>query len=127
MLFLSCSGNLTQSELFEDEFENQPLGYLSTKTGALTAYHYLPEAGKKGNWTLSAFGRQSGYQTAWEIVEDEAGKYLRQNYYAVDESGSPLHPHTHFFLSPFQYAPVLGEFLLGHIQKPKRLNHQKIQ
>lgn len=95
LAFLSCSGNLSQAILFEDEFGTLPAGSVSTSTGPLNEYHYIKGAGQIGDWTIAAFGPQKGYENAWEIVAGEEGNYLRQNYHAVDASLDPAHPYTH--------------------------------
>lgn len=95
LVLLSCSGNLSQSDLFEDGFEQLPTGLISTATGPLNQYHYIKGAGQLGGWTVAAFGPQKGFENAWEIVAGEAGNYLRQNYHAVDASLDPAHPYTH--------------------------------
>lgn len=90
----SCSGNLSQTLLLEDEFDQLPAGFISSGTGALTEYHYLPGSGQSGPWTVSSFSWQEGYHTAWEIVEGEEGNFLRQNFHNVNEYLEPLHNHT---------------------------------
>ena len=92
---VACSGNLTQIPLFEDEFEQLPEGFISTNTGSLTAYHYIPGSGQSGPWTISSFTSDSGYERAWEIKGGENGNYLRQNFHNVDTELKPLHQHTH--------------------------------
>jgi hypothetical protein len=94
-LLTSCSGNLSQVVLFEDDFSELPPGYLSTDLGPLTEYHYVPRAGQKGKWTISSFGKQQQYHTAWEVVADSAEQFLRQNFYAVDAHKNPVNPHFH--------------------------------
>ncbi len=95
IILSSCSGNLSQTVLFEDEFDHLPIGYLSSESGPLTEFYYLPEAGQKGNWTITSFGKEEGYQTAWEIVEEGETVFLRQNYSNLDSEMRPLKRHTH--------------------------------
>lgn len=98
-LLASCGGKLSQVVLLEDGFDQLPEGYLSNDLGPLTEYHYIPEAGSKGNWTVSAFGWQKEYHTAWEIVADSSGKHLRQNYFAVDEQLNQVSRHMHSMIT----------------------------
>jgi rhamnogalacturonan endolyase len=95
ILLSACSGNLSQITLFEDEFDQLPAGFISADTGPLTEYHYIPGAGQMGAWTVSAFGWQKEYNTAWEMVESDQGNYLRQNYHAVNDDLELVSPHTH--------------------------------
>jgi len=95
MLMISCKGNLNQSLLFEDEFDRLPAGYISSDTGPLTEYHYIPGVGQSGPWTITCFGWQKEYHTAWEIVSDNNGNYLRQNYYKVDQHLDQVDRYTH--------------------------------
>lgn len=95
IIFASCSGNLTPTLLLEDGFDELPPGYISSSEGALTEYHYLPSSGQMGEWTVSAFGWQSAYNTAWELIGAESGNYLRQNYYAVNNDLDLVSRYTH--------------------------------
>lgn len=92
---LSCSGNLSQAVLFEDEFGKLPAGSVSATAGPVSQLHYIKGAGQLGGWAVAAFGPQEGYKDAWEIAAGEQGNYLRQNYHAVDASLDPAHPYTH--------------------------------
>jgi hypothetical protein len=92
---LSCSGNLTQAVLFEDGFDELPVGIVSPSEGPVLQYHYIKGAGQVGEWTVSAFGPQQGFERAWEIAEGTGGNYLRQNYHAVSSSLTPAHPGIH--------------------------------
>src|SRR6056297_474596 len=95
LMLLSCTGNLSQTVLFEDGFDTLPTGVISTSAGQLTQYHYIQGAGQLGDWSVSAYGSQQEYQKAWEIVGSADGNYLRQNYHAVDAFLDPAHPYTH--------------------------------
>ncbi len=95
ILMISCKGNLNQSTLFEDDFDRLPLGYISSNTGPLTEYHYIPGSGQSGPWTVTSFGWQKEYNTAWEIVSNENGNFLRQNYHKVNKNLDPVSPHMH--------------------------------
>ncbi len=95
ILFGSCSGNLSQVMLVEDDFEKLQPGFISSATGALTEYHYIPGSGQKGEWTVAAFRWDEEYKSAWELVEGEGGNFLRQNFYNVDENLDLKYRHTH--------------------------------
>lgn len=41
--------------LLEDNFSQLPSGTLSSKEGAHTEYHFIPELIPRGNWQVSSF------------------------------------------------------------------------
>ena len=91
----SCKGNLSQTLLFEDEFDHLPLGFISNDNGSLMKHYYIPGSGQSGSWTVSAFGSDQDYHSAWEIMEGDGSNYLRQNYHAVNKDLEPLSRHIH--------------------------------
>ncbi|MCF8225587.1 MAG: hypothetical protein K9J30_06885 [Bacteroidales bacterium] len=95
LMVFSCSGNLSQIVIFEDEFDRLPEGYISSDAGALSEYHYIQGLGRSGPWEISSFGWQQGFHTAWEIVKEEEQRFLRHNYHAVNQYHDPAHPHMH--------------------------------
>ncbi len=96
LALISCSGNLSQTVLFLDEFDHLQPGHISNDNGFLMQYHYLRGTGQAGPWTISSFGPGKEYNTAWEIVEGEEENYLRQNSSFLDQdlvtSGKHIHP-----------------------------------
>ncbi|MEX0981684.1 MAG: hypothetical protein WD577_02005 [Bacteroidales bacterium] len=91
----SCSGNLSQTLLFEDQFDQLPSGYISSSNGPLLKHYYIPGASQAGSWTVSAFGSEEEYHSAWEVVEGAEGNFLRQNYHAVNDVLEPMNRHIH--------------------------------
>ena len=51
----------------DDNFSELEVGHISSGVGAHTEYHYLPEAGPRGSWTVACFasGKESG--EAWQV------------------------------------------------------------
>jgi rhamnogalacturonan endolyase len=94
-ILAGCSGNLSSTLLFEDEFDHLPTGVLSTSTGALSEFFYMPDAGQKGNWTVISYGRDKGYEKAWEIVEKNGRNVLRQNYRNLGDEMDLKSRHFH--------------------------------
>ncbi len=92
---ISCSGNLSQTFLFEDEFDHLQPGYISNDNGYLMQHHYLRGSGQAGPWTISSFGPGREYHTAWEIIEGKNGHFLRQNSSYLDKNLSPSSRHVH--------------------------------
>lgn len=95
LLLASCVDELSEGLLFEDEFDQMPTGILSSSSGALAAYYYLPDAGQKGQWTISSYGIEKGYEKAWEIIEQNGKNVLRQNYRNLGRDKEKLNCHFH--------------------------------
>jgi rhamnogalacturonan endolyase len=72
MILASCGQN-KQVLLFHDDFTGLPRGPLSTRLGAFTEYHYLPEAGRKGQWEVS---NDRGW---WSVREVNGERSLYQS------------------------------------------------
>jgi rhamnogalacturonan endolyase len=95
LVLISCKGNLSQTLLFEDEFDHLPRGFISNGNGSLMKHYYISGSGQSGSWTVSAFGPDREYHTAWEIMENDGEHFLRQNYHAVNSNLEPLNRHIH--------------------------------
>lgn len=80
-VFCSCSYNRFNQVLLRDDFSKLDTGLFSAPVGAHTEYHYLPEAGQKGNWSVSSFASGAGWGTAWQVKEDGTGKAMHQTFY----------------------------------------------
>ncbi|HKK61838.1 MAG TPA: hypothetical protein VJ951_04710, partial [Bacteroidales bacterium] len=94
-LIYSCSGNLSQTILFEDTFSRLPAGIISSGEGSFGVYHYLPGLGQAGPWKVTAFNEHPGFENAWEIVHNNDHSFLHHNYFAVDENLNRKHPYMH--------------------------------
>ncbi|MFH1069734.1 MAG: hypothetical protein V1794_08975 [Candidatus Glassbacteria bacterium] len=75
--------------LLEDDFSGLAPQMISAPVGPHTEYHYLPEAGPKGNWAVSCFTWEPGAQTAWWIREEEGRHVLAQTFDSKEMT------HTH--------------------------------
>ncbi len=95
LILTACSDNLSQVDLFEDGFDQLPIGVLSAASDTLAEYYYLSGAGQKGNWTITSFGREKGYQTAWEILEVNGEAVLRQNFSNTGSTKNLISRHSH--------------------------------
>jgi len=95
ILLAGCVDNLSQGLLFEDEFDHLPTGILSTSSAALSEFYFLPDAGQKGQWTVSSYGKTKGFEKAWEIVEVDGENVLRQNFRNLGEEREKLNCHFH--------------------------------
>ena len=64
----------------DDNFSELDIGLVSSGVGAHTEYHYLPEAGPRGNWTVACFasGKESG--EAWQVQRQGTAHILTQTF-----------------------------------------------
>lgn len=74
--------------LLEDDFSNLPAGQFSASVGAHTEYHYLPEAGPKGNWVVSCFAPSE--QRAWKVRQEEGRHVMAQTIVSTRKHTHPL-------------------------------------
>jgi len=95
LLLAGCVDELSDGFLFEDKFDQLPTGILSTSSGELSEFYYIPDAGQKGQWTVSSYGKEKGYEKAWEIVEMNGENVLRQNYRNLGKERERLSCHFH--------------------------------
>ena len=77
--------------VLRDEFETLPTGPLSKVLWARAEYHYLPESGPKGPWSISCYSSALGSQRAWKVIEHAGRNTLQQNY-TPGKSDSHVHP-----------------------------------
>ena len=88
---LSCCKHSPYTEvLLRDDFSDLDTGLFSAPVGPHTEYHYLPEAGKKGNWTVSSFASGTGWGTAWQVRTGSSGNLMSQTHY--NKSNRSTHP-----------------------------------
>jgi rhamnogalacturonan endolyase len=79
--FYKRSGDFDKVLLYDD-FSGLEPGLFSAPVGPHTEYHYLPEAGKKGNWEVTCFGTGplTDWGHAWQVVNDGAGNIMHQTF-----------------------------------------------
>ena len=70
--------------LFQDDFTLLRRGPLSTRLGAGTEYHYLPEAAPRGGWAVS---NDRGW---WSVREEAGDRYIYQGNLDVLEYAHPM-------------------------------------
>ena len=76
--------------LLRDDFSGLDTGLFSAPVGPHTEYHYLPEAGTKGNWVVSSFASGTGWGTAWTVKEEQSAKIMCQTF--LNKSNRSTHP-----------------------------------
>lgn len=72
--------NRFDQTLLYDDFSGLNLGSFSANVGAHAEYHYLPEAGKKGNWAVSSYESGSDWGTAWQVKKEGAQQVMCQTF-----------------------------------------------
>jgi rhamnogalacturonan endolyase len=82
LLASSAPGDEAQRDvvLLEDDFEQYRAGLFFPNVGAHTEYHYLPEAGPKGNWAVSTFRSEVASQRAWRVIREDGVAIMAQMY-----------------------------------------------
>jgi len=88
MVFSSC--RQYGQALLKDDFSALDTGLFSAPVGPHTEYHYLPEAGIKGNWAVSSFASGGNWGTAWQIKTTDNGKLMCQTIVNKNRSTHPM-------------------------------------
>ena len=88
--FTSCNQTRFTEILLKDNFSGLDTGIFSAPVGPHTEYHYLPEAGTKGNWVVSSFASGGGWGTAWIIKNEGGGNIMCQT--MLNKSNRSTHP-----------------------------------
>lgn len=86
---ISCSRDRYSEILLKDNFSQLDTGFFSAPVGAHTEYHYLPEAGTRGNWVVSSFASGDAWGKAWQVVQKGDSREMCQTY--LNKSGA-THP-----------------------------------
>ncbi len=89
-LFFSCNRIRYTEVLLRDDFSNLDTGLFSAPVGPHTEYHYLAEAGKRGNWEVTSFASGTGWGTAWQVKNQGSGNAMYQTMY--NKSNRSTHP-----------------------------------
>jgi len=90
ILLSSCSGNVMQTTVFEDGFQDFEPGSRPEFIAADPAMIFNPEHGILGNWKVASNIRQEGFDEAWVIRNENGENYLAQTFTNLNEKNSPL-------------------------------------
>lgn len=91
IIIFSCCNRINFTEvLLRDDFSELDTGLFSVPVGAHTEYHYIPEAGKKGNWAVTSFASGTGWGTAWQVKNKGTGNVMCQTFF--NKSNRSTHP-----------------------------------
>ena len=91
----SCSGNVMQTTVFTDGFQDLETGSTPAKSSGSPAIYFDPGRDRMGEWKVAANLRQPGFNTAWEIRREGDANYLAQTFYNLDNHNTPLSLTTH--------------------------------
>ena len=104
---------IQETVLLEDDFEQYRSGLFFPTVGAHTEYHYLSEAGPKGNWAVSTFRSEVASQRAWRVIREGEEAVMAQTYenrwkhcHPMLVGGDPL--WTDYTLA-VRFAPETGQ------------------
>jgi len=97
LLFLlsSCTGNVIQTTVFTDGFQELMPGERPFDNGADPAVCYDARHGWLGEWQVASSLRQEGFDEAWVIRRSDGENYLTQTYTNLDDENTPLSLVTH--------------------------------
>lgn len=89
LLLAGC--NSFNQILLRDDFSRLDTGLFSAPVGPHTEYHYLPEAGIKGNWVVTSFASGSrGWGTAWQVKKVDNANVMCQTF--LNNRSRSTHP-----------------------------------
>ena len=96
ILICSCSGNVMQTTVFTDGFQeletgNNPQPMIPSDP----AIYFDPQQGKIGNWKVASTLRQDGFNKAWEIRSEDGKNYLAQTFTNLNQNNTPFSLITH--------------------------------
>jgi rhamnogalacturonan endolyase len=95
ILISSCSGNVLQTSVFTDGFQELDPGDRPYYDSADPAICYDARRGNIGNWSVATTLRQDGFDRAWVILRDNEENYLAQTFTNLNDKNSPLSLVTH--------------------------------
>jgi len=95
ILISSCSGNVIQTMVFTDGFQELEPGDRPYFNSSDPAICYDARHGNLGSWRVASSLRQDGFDRAWVIRKDEGENYLAQTFTNLNDKNSPLSLITH--------------------------------
>ena len=104
ILISSCSGNVIQTTVFTDGFQELEPGERPYFDSSDPSICYDSRRGNLGSWSVATSLRQDDFNRAWVIRKQNGENYLAQTFTNLDEKNSPLSLISHPMI-------VAGEFL----------------
>ncbi len=95
ILICSCSGNVMQTTVFTDGFQELEIGDIPGNYSNNPAIYFDAQNGVIGDWKVASSLRQEGFDRAWEVRNDGEENYLAQTFTNLNRSNAPLSLITH--------------------------------
>ena len=95
LLIYSCSGNVMQTTVFTDGFQELEVGENPNNHSTEPAIYFDPQYGTIGKWAVASSLRQEGFHKAWEVRSEGGENFLAQTFTNLNRSNEPLSLITH--------------------------------
>ncbi|MEA3463432.1 MAG: VCBS repeat-containing protein [Bacteroidota bacterium] len=95
ILISSCTGNVIQTTVFTDGFQELEPGNRPYFDSSDPAICYDARRGNLGHWTVASSLRQDDFNRAWVIRKEDGENYLAQTFTNLNDKNSPLSLTTH--------------------------------
>jgi len=95
LLLYSCSGNVIQTSVFTDDFEDVNTVYVPLIEDGNEAVYFKEDRGMIGQWKVASSFRHEGFNEAWQLKAGEGGASLVQTFSNLDDRNEPLSLTTH--------------------------------
>lgn len=95
ILISSCSGNVIQTTVFTDGFQELEPGARPYFDSSDPAICFDVRRGNMGSWSVASTLRQDGFDRAWVIRSADGENYLAQTFTNLNDKNSPLSLVTH--------------------------------
>jgi rhamnogalacturonan endolyase len=96
LIFISsCSGNVMQTTVFTDGFQELEPGNRPCFDSSDPAICFDARRGQLGSWSVASTLRQDGFERAWVIQNDGGENYMAQTFTNLNAKNSPLSMVTH--------------------------------
>ena len=95
ILISSCSGNVIQTTVFTDGFQELEPGDRPYYDSSDPAICFDSRRGNLGSWSVASSLRQEDFSRAWVIRKQDGENYLAQTFTNLNDKNSPLSLITH--------------------------------
>jgi len=95
LLLVSCSGNVIQTPVFSDGFDELETANVPVSDAIDEAIYYKEGRGVIGQWSVATSLRQEGFNESWQVKQGAEGTSLAQTFINLDHQNEPLSLITH--------------------------------
>ncbi len=95
LILFSCSGNVIQTPVFSDGFDELEVLEPPISGSIDEAIYYSAGRGEIGQWRVASSLRQEGFSEAWQLRRSPEGTALAQTFVNLDNQNEPLSLITH--------------------------------